>query len=111
MKKPLLFFLFILFSLSGYAQIDKGRTIDFQSKTTKFSISPNPATKNLNISIVYYANRDYNLEVYDVLGKQIYRGQITKGDTSIDVRNWRQGVYLVKLSNNQFTQTKRFIKQ
>ncbi len=56
-------------------------------------------------------SRDYNLEVYDVLGKQIYRGQLTSDDTSIDVTNWRSGVYLVKLSSDQSTQTKRFIKQ
>ena len=56
-------------------------------------------------------SRDYNLEVYDVLGKQIYIDQLTSDDTSIDVTNWRSGIYLIKLSSDQSTQTKRFIKQ
>ena len=69
------------------------------------------ATKNLNIGISYETSRDYNLEVYDVLGKQIYIDQLTSDDTSIDVTNWRSGIYLIKLSSDQSTQTKRFIKQ
>lgn len=84
---------------------------DFQINPTKFTISPNPASKDLNIGIVYDASRDYSIEVYDVLGKQIYRGQLSKNDTSINVYNWRAGVYLVKLTSDQSTQTKRFIKQ
>ncbi|WP_299114455.1 T9SS type A sorting domain-containing protein [uncultured Winogradskyella sp.] len=84
---------------------------DFQLNPARFTISPNPSANDLNIGILYDASRDYNLEVYDVLGKQIYRGQLTKDDSSIDVRNWRRGVYLVKLSSDQSTQTKRFIKQ
>lgn len=84
---------------------------DFQLNPAKFTISPNPSVSDLNIGILHDASRDYNLEVYDVLGKQIYRGQLNKDDTSIDVRNWRRGIYLVKLSSDQSTQTKRFIKQ
>ena len=84
---------------------------DFQLNPARFLISPNPATKNLNIGISYETSRDYNLEVYDVLGKQIYIDQLTSDDTSIDVTNWRSGIYLIKLSSDQSTQTKRFIKQ
>ena len=84
---------------------------DFQLNLARFIISPNPAKRDFNIGIFYDASRDYNLEVFDVLGKQIYRGQLTSDDTSIDVTNWRSGVYLVKLSSDQSTQTKRFIKQ
>ncbi|GGI57919.1 T9SS type A sorting domain-containing protein [Winogradskyella haliclonae] len=84
---------------------------DFQLNPARFTISPNPSTNDLNIGILYDASRDYNLEVYDVLGKQIYRGQLIKDDSTIDVRSWRRGVYLVKLSSDQSTQTKRFIKQ
>lgn len=84
---------------------------DFQLNTTRFTISPNPSNKNLNIGITYDSNRNYNIEVFDVLGKEIYRGRLTKDNTAIDVYNWRSGIYLVKLSSDEFTQTKRFIKQ
>ncbi|RZN80928.1 MAG: T9SS type A sorting domain-containing protein [Winogradskyella sp.] len=84
---------------------------NFQLNSVRFTISPNPSANDLNIGIFHDASRAYNLEVYDVLGKQIYRGQLTRDDTAIDVRNWRRGVYLVKLTSDQSTQTKRFIKQ
>lgn len=86
-------------------------TDDFQLNPAKFSISPNPSNSNLNIGIAYNISRNYAIEVYDVLGKQIYRGQLKKDNTSINATNWRPGVYLVKLSSDEFTETKRFIKQ
>lgn len=84
---------------------------DFQLNPVRFNISPNPSNRDLNIGINYESTRNYNVEVFDVLGKQIYRGQLTKDDTSIDASNWRSGVYLVKLSSDQVTLTKRFVKQ
>ncbi|RNC86982.1 MAG: T9SS C-terminal target domain-containing protein [Winogradskyella sp.] len=84
---------------------------DFQLNPVRFTISPNPSSRNLNIGISYNASREYNIEAYDVLGKQIYRGQLFNNDTTIDVSNWRSGVYLVKLTSDEATQTKRFVKQ
>ena len=84
---------------------------DFQINPVRFTISPNPSRNDLNVGITYNPSRDYNIEVYDVLGKQIYRGQLIKDDTTINATSWKAGVYLVKLSSNEFTQTKRFMKQ
>ena len=84
---------------------------DFQLNPVRFTISPNPSRNDLNIGITYNPSRDYNIEVYDVLGKQIYKGQLTKDDTSINVSSWKAGVYLVKLSSDEVTLTKRFLKQ
>ncbi|TCK68928.1 putative secreted protein (Por secretion system target) [Winogradskyella wandonensis] len=84
---------------------------DFQLNPARFVISPNPSNRDLNVGINYNSSRAYNLEVYDVLGKQIYRGHLTKDNNSIDASNWRRGVYLVKLSSDEATQTKRFVKQ
>lgn len=84
---------------------------DFQLNPVKFSISPNPSSKDLNVKIAYNSGRDYMIEVYDILGKKIHKGELTKDNTSINVSNWRTGVYLVKLSSDDFTETKRFLKQ
>lgn len=84
---------------------------DFQLNPARFTISPNPSRIDLNVGITYDPSRTYNLEVYDVLGKQIYRGQLNKDNTAINSSNWKAGVYLVKLSSDEATLTKRFIKQ
>lgn len=75
-----------------------------------FVISPNPAKDKLNIKF-RSVNEDLKLEVFDVLGKQIHRGEITQLESSVNVSNWKSGVYLVRISNNEITHTKRFIKQ
>ncbi len=79
--------------------------------TNEFSISPNPATSRLNVYLPQNSN-NATIAVYDVLGKRIFTNQIdalTK--TSVDVSKWNSGVYLVKISNDNTTQTKRFVKQ
>ncbi|WP_456440636.1 T9SS type A sorting domain-containing protein, partial [Psychroserpens sp.] len=78
--------------------------------TNEFSISPNPATSRLN---VYLPSNSTNatISVYDVLGKHIYTNQIDALTASIDVSKWNSGVYLVRISTDSTTQTKRFVKQ
>ena len=75
-----------------------------------FKISPNPSKDKLNIRMPK-ASQNLTLEVYDVLGKRIHKSTITQLATSIDVSSWKTGVYLVKVSNKNETQTKRFVKQ
>ena len=75
-----------------------------------FVISPNPAYNKLNIKLLS-VNDDVKLEVFDVLGKLIYKGEITQLESSVNVSNWKIGVYLVRVSNNSMSQTKRFLKQ
>ena len=81
-----------------------------QNQNEEFSIAPNPAKNKLNITLPN-KNEDLKLEVFDVLGKQVYKGLITQLESSINVSNWKSGVYLVRVSNDKTTQTKRFIKQ
>lgn len=75
-----------------------------------FTISPNPSKNKLNINLPK-SSEDMTLEVFDVLGKRIHKTTITNLETSIDVSRWKTGVYLVKISNEKISQTKRFIKQ
>ena len=84
-------------------------TPEFEANNSEFTISPNPSKDKLNI--VLPTNSEVKLEVFDVLGKRVYNGMISQLSSSIDVTNWRSGVYLVRVSNDQGTQTKRFIKQ
>ncbi len=76
----------------------------------EFSISPNPSQSELNITLTNN-HSDMKVEVYDVLGKRVHQGTLTQLVSSIDVSNWKTGVYLVRISNDEITQTKRFIKQ
>ncbi|WP_179339588.1 T9SS type A sorting domain-containing protein [Winogradskyella ludwigii] len=82
--------------------------IYFQEES--FTISPNPSKDKLNVNIPK-SSKDMTLEVFDILGKQIHKTTITHLETSIDVSHWKTGVYLVKMSNEKMSHTKRFIKE
>ena len=75
-----------------------------------FKISPNPSKDKLNITLPS-SFENMTLEVFDVLGKRVHKSIITQLESSIDVSRWKTGVYLVKISNEKESQTKRFIKQ
>ena len=83
----------------------------FQSNPAEFSLSPNPSSRDLNIGVQYNLSNNFEVQVFDVLGKQIYRGQLVQERTTLDVSSWRTGIYLVKVTSDSATQTKRFIKQ
>ena len=75
-----------------------------------FVISPNPGAFNMNISL-NRIDEHSEIEIYDILGKRIFFRDISQLNTSIDVSQWNNGVYLVKVSDGNAVQTKRFIKQ
>lgn len=92
---------FLTFSLLGVEDYNK----------IQFTMSPNPATSDLKVTLPGNLNTA-TLEIYDVVGRQIFSENIKNEQFSlIDVSSWNSGVYLVKVSNNNSSNTKRFIKQ
>jgi hypothetical protein len=83
---------------------------EIQIQEEGFVISPNPSKDKLNIKLPS-ANKNLKLEVFDVLGKLIYKEEITELESSVNVSNWKSGVYLVRVSSDKGTKTKRFIKE
>ncbi len=59
----------------------------------KFSLSPNPATEEFEVVL---ANGDYDIQVFDALGKRVFTKN-TEGVTTVDVRTWHNGIYIVNL--------------
>lgn len=79
--------------------------------SNEFSISPNPAKSRLNIYLPQNTN-EASVTVFDVLGKKVYSKSIDAlSSTTVDVSNWNRGVYLVRVTTSEGTQTKRFVKQ
>ncbi len=78
--------------------------------TNQFKILQNPASNKLLLSLPR-ATSSFTLDVFDVLGKKIVTKEISGVSPSIDVSKWNSGVYLVRLSSENITQTKRFVKQ
>ncbi len=80
----------------------------FQNKD--FIISPNPATSTINLYLPK-GFENAKLSVFDVLGKEIYKIELNSLNSTINITKWNSGVYLVRISTETESQTKRFVKQ
>ena len=71
-------------------------------------ISPNPTSDFINIQFKNAA--DYNIEIYDIVGKQI--GNF-KNTNQIDVSNFNSGIYIIKITDfeSKTIKTQKFIKK
>jgi hypothetical protein len=72
-----------------------------------FTVYPNPATETLHISIP--ENQKTQLQIFNAMGRLLKEISISRS-TQIDISNLPCGVYFVH-SENQASQTMRFIKQ
>ena len=105
------------FSLSNHGTSNRGIMMPVsytlgidEFSLSKFKISPNPVSTEFNIELPD-ANNNATIEVFDVLGKTIYSSEISRFDSAISVSNWNNGVYLVRVSSDNASYTKRIIKQ
>jgi len=96
-------------SFSPFAVFDKNTTtaIQYIKPAASFSIYPNPAADQINITVVG-ADNFAVLKIYDAIGNEISSQRVVNALAVIDVSNFTPGVYLASLND---VTTKKFIKQ
>jgi len=72
-------------------------------------IYPNPVSDYLNIELGM-DDIKINVEVFDILGKTVFATQIENRAT-LDVSNLANGIYLIKLYSDKYTEVRKFIKE
>jgi len=70
-----------------------------------FSVYPNPANDFINITS--QTSGDKNVVVYNVLGKQVINTTINT--ERLDISNLNSGVYIIKISQNGVSSTKKLV--
>jgi hypothetical protein len=79
--------------------------------TSGFNLFPNPSDSIITIELNGSPSH-LTVEVFDILGKQIMIQNLENTNaTQVDVSNWNNGLYLIKISNDDKIETKRFVKQ
>ena len=80
-------------------------TQNFQAKTSKATIYPNPTSDNFTIEM---ENEVKSVEIYSLLGQKI----LTATSKNINISNVSKGVYLVRIedSNNAVSTQKLIIE-
>ncbi|MGJ5642646.1 T9SS type A sorting domain-containing protein [Formosa sp. S-31] len=71
-----------------------------------FSIYPNPVT-NGRVRISSKNNGALNIHIYDILGKQVLQKTLQKQE--LNVSNLKSGLYVIKITQNNFSSTKKLI--
>ncbi len=71
----------------------------------RIRLFPNPVSEILNINTKY---QNFKIEIYDMIGKKIFNAENLN---SINVRDYDDGIYLLKLSIGNYSHSKLFIKK
>ena len=71
-----------------------------------FSVYPNPTSTGF-VNIATASNANVNVAVYDMLGKKVI--STTLKNDALNVSNLKSGVYILKLSQNEATVTKKLV--
>ncbi|MFC0605038.1 endonuclease [Winogradskyella pulchriflava] len=79
--------------------------VDATIKTISFY--PNPVKSHLNISLK--SDLETKIEIYDILGKLVFNKTISASAT-LDVQSLKAGIYIVKISQENSSISKRLIK-
>jgi len=108
MKKFILALVFMGFSLSAVYAQQSGESVSAVSNVSikKVSISPNPATTIVKVSIEGKQSNLNSISIYSIIGNEVFSKQYnTASDTvELDVRNLKKGKYLVRVmfSDNSY---------
>lgn len=70
-----------------------------------FTIYPNPSKGNFNINFDN-SNRDYTIEIFSLLGQMVFKKENTRS-SSVSVTNLQKGTYLVKITKDSKSITKK----
>jgi PKD repeat protein len=78
--------------------------------STNFQIYPNPATGSLTVSSDFSLAIPVSIEVLNVFGKEFLRieNQLLNKSFDLNLENIPPGVYFLRLSNNEFSASRRF---
>lgn len=75
-------------------------------ETAKFSLYPNP-TNTGSVSISTTNSEAITVKVFDILGKQVKNETLT--NNTLNVANLKSGVYIVKITQNNTSTTKKLV--
>ncbi|MEY8848933.1 T9SS type A sorting domain-containing protein [Psychroserpens sp. XS_ASV72] len=102
----------IITNLSNGNQVILGRQVlsveNVAFEDSSIKLKSNPVQNSLNL-VVNQQQPDLNYQIYSLDGKLVKENQLSS--ETIDVENLSSGLYFIRLSNNNYQQTIKFIKE
>lgn len=96
-------------SMAGTITVDPTASIEDQTLQS-FEIYPNPASTLITIKLPANTNAGI-IEVYNIVGKHVQSKSLDiTTDNLLDISNLQSGLYIIRITSGDSSQTKRFIK-
>jgi len=83
--------------------------IDEMLSVANISMYPNPVSDKLNIQFDSYQHEVINMEIIDLTGRIVKRGELLQQHNVIDLSDINQGVYFVRLSNGEVSNSRKIL--
>ena len=86
---------------------DSGLSVS-ESTNNQFNIYPNPVENELHINTVL---TDYSAEIYTLQGQRVFVSKNNTGSQLLDYSKFASGIYLLKLTSENTSQTFKIVKR
>lgn len=80
-----------------------------RAATQTLSVSPNPVQDMLYLHPSQPLSPDAQVSVYDLYGREVYRGAFEAAEKGISTQSWPPGVYLLEVRNGNYRQVLRVL--
>lgn len=78
------------------------------SSALNFTFYPNPSKGDI---LTINTNQNVSLEIFNILGKSVSKQNLSTNSKQINIGNLNKGLYLIKLTSEKGSLTKKLIKQ
>ncbi len=98
--------------MKGKIEISESTNIQKQGSFSEFDIFPNPVVETINVKNPGNSN-PIAINIYDISGKKILKSDDYKpqeGNTSLNIKDLRKGIYFISVSYPDKTYTRKFLK-
>ena len=75
----------------------------------KFTVTPNPASDFLYINTKNITSQNSNVVIYNVAGQIVYNNSFSTNQLKINLSDFQEGVYFVKISGNDIHKIEKLI--
>jgi hypothetical protein len=99
------FFICLLVTILGFSQVSNTNNPNYNT-IEGLNIYPNPVS-NGKLYISSSKNLSKYIEIYDVLGKKVYATSLF--GKAMDISRLNIGVYIIKITENNNTVTRKFV--
>ena len=102
-----IFSLLFLISVQGFSQ-SNGNNMPQQEHIEGLSVYPNPVNNGRTfVYIVTHKNFTKHVEIFNVLGKQIYATNLSGKE--LNISQLSTGVYILKITENNISETRKLV--